>query len=293
MTFNFKYKQPNVVAEIGCNHMGSMEKAIELIDLAKNAGVKYVKFQKRSNKELLTDDQYNSPHPNPKNSYGKTYGEHREFLEFNLDQVKTLKEYCEKTGLVFTTSVWDVTSTRQIISLEPEFIKVPSATNNNYEILKLLRDEYLGNVQISTGMTSKNEIEDIVLFFEETKQAQSRLLLYSCTSGYPVPPKDVTLLEIKYLYDNYGKRVNEIGFSGHHLGIALDMSAYTLGSRWIERHFTKDKSWKGTDHCASLDFDEMKNLVLSLDEVYSALNYKQPEILPIEKDQRAKLKNRK
>ena len=150
-----------------------------------------------------------------------------------------------------------------------------------------------GNIQLSIGMTTKDEIEEIIKFFEETGQAKSRLLIYSCTSGYPVPPEDVALLEINWLYKEYGSRVSEIGFSGHHLGIAIDIAAYTLGARWIERHFTKDRTWKGTDHAASLEPGGLTKLTRDLKSVYKALNYKSDEILPIESVQREKLKNRK
>lgn len=293
MAFKFDYQPPKVIAEIGCNHMGQIDIAKELIDLAKQAGAGYVKFQKRNNKELLTEEQYNAPHPVPENSYGPTYGAHREYLEFNVEQHKELKEYCDKVGISYSTSVWDVTSAREMISFEPEFLKVPSACNNNFEMLKVLRDEFKGQVQLSIGMTSRKEVEEIVKFFEETNQAKARLLIYSCTSGYPVPAKDVSLLEINWLYDNYEHRVNEIGFSGHHLGIALDIAAYTLGARWIERHFTKDRTWKGTDHAASLEFGGLQKLVRDLNATFEALHYKEAEILPIEQVQRDKLKNRK
>lgn len=293
MKFNFDYKEPKVIAEIGCNHKGDMNIAKELIDLAKESGAKYVKFQKRNNKELLTLEQYNAPHPVPANSYGDTYGEHREFLEFTKEQNKELKEYCDSLNMVYSTSVWDVTSAKEMISFEPEFLKVPSACNNNFEMLKVLRDEFKGQVQLSIGMTSKVEVEEIVSFFEETNQAKTRLLIYSCTSGYPVPAKDVSLLEINWLYENYADRISEIGFSGHHLGINLDIAAYTLGARWIERHFTKDRTWKGTDHGASLEALDLTKLVNGLNETYEALNYKAIEILPIEQVQRDKLKNRK
>ena len=293
MKFNFDYKMPNVIAEIGCNHMGDINIAKELIDLAKEAGAQYVKFQKRNNRELLTDEQYNSPHPNLYNSYGDTYGAHREFLEFNVNQNKELKEYCDSIDIVYSTSVWDVTSAKEMITFEPKFLKVPSACNNNFKMLKVLRDEYGGQVQLSVGMTTKEEIEEIVSFFEQTNQAKNRLLIYSCTSGYPVPAQDVALLEINWLYEDYGDRVNEIGFSGHHSGVALDVAAYTLGARWIERHFTKDRTWKGTDHAASLEPQGLRKLTRDLNSVYKALNYKASEILPIEKVQRRKLKNKK
>ncbi len=293
MAFNFNYKEPKVIAEIGCNHMGEFEIAKELIDLAKQSGAKYIKFQKRNNKELLTEEQYNTPHPIPENSYGKTYGDHREFLEFDVEQHRVLKEYCDSIDMVYSTSVWDVTSAKEMISFNPEFLKVPSACNNNFDMLKVLRDDFVGQVQLSIGMTSKEEVEEIVRFFEETNQAESRLLIYSCTSGYPVPFGDVSLLEINWLYENYQSRVNEIGFSGHHLGTAVDIAAYTLGSRWIERHFTKNVKWKGTDHGASLMPEGLKRLVDDLNAVYQSLQYKSKEILPIEQVQRDKLKNRK
>jgi len=293
MSFNFDYKKPKVVAEIGCNHMGDMDIARELIDLAKNAGAGYVKFQKRNNRELLTQEQYNAPHPVPYNSYGNSYGEHREFLEFTLEQNMELKEYCDSVDMVFSTSVWDVSSAKEMLSFKPEFLKVPSACNNNFEMLKVLRDEFDGQVQLSIGMTTRDEVEEIVSFFEQTNQAKSRLLLYSCTSGYPVPAKDVSLLEINWLYEKYQDRVSEIGFSGHHLGVALDIAAYTLGARWVERHFTKDRTWKGTDHAASLEPQGLKKLVRDLNATYESLHMKESEVLPIEQVQRDKLKNRK
>lgn len=293
MEFKFDYMRPKVIAEIGCNHMGDMNIAKELIELAVSSGAGYVKFQKRNNLELLTKEQYNTSHPVPENSYGDTYGAHREYLEFNVEQHKELKKHCDSKGIVYSTSVWDVTSAKEMISFNPEFLKVPSACNNNFEMLRVLRDEFKGQVQLSIGMTNKNEVEEIVKFFEETNQAKTRLLLYSCTSGYPVPAKDVALLEINWLYDNYGSRVNEIGFSGHHLGVAIDIAAFTLGARWIERHFTKDRTWKGTDHAASLEPQGLQKLVRDLNATYEALHFKNSEILPIEQAQRDKLKNRK
>ncbi len=291
MNSQHNYERPKVVAEIGCNHMGDFEIAKELIRLAKEAGAGYVKFQTRDNDWWLSvKPEWKDPHPNPKNSYGNTYYDHRVALEFTIDQHYELKEYCDEIGIVYSTSVWDVGSAKGIVSLNPEFIKVPSACNTNFEMLKVLRDEYKGQVQLSVGMTTKEEIEKIVTFFEEERQSEKRLMLYSCTSGYPVPPEDVALLEICYLYENYKERVHEIGFSGHHLGTALDIAAYTLGAKWIERHFTKDRTWKGTDHGASLEPDELQKLCSDLDDVYKALQYKNEDLLEIERVQRKKLK---
>ena len=293
MSFNYDYQIPKVVAEIGCNHMGDFKIAKDLIVLAKECGADVAKFQTRDNKLLLTDKQYNNPHPVQENSYGKTYGAHREFLEFSQDQHYELKNFCKKIGIQYSTSVWEINSAKMISELEPSFIKVPSACNNNFEMLKVLRDEYKGEVQISFGMTTKAETEEVIKFFEVNNNAKDRLIIYSCTSGYPVPFKDVSLLEINNLYEKYDQRVKGIGFSGHHLGIAIDCAAYALGARWIERHFTKDRTWRGTDHAASLEPDGLRKLVRNLNACYKALTYKDSEILDIEKDQRDKLKYKK
>lgn len=287
------YKAPYIIAEIGCNHKGDMEIAKELIKVAKifcNADA--VKFQKRNNKELLTEEQYNQPHPNPANSYGNTYGEHREYLEFNLKQHQELKLYCEEIGITYSTSVWDLTSAKEITSLNPEFIKIPSACNNNVKMLEWLCENYEGELHISTGMTTKNEIDDLVSFFKKFNRNKD-LVLYNCTSGYPVPFEDVCLLDINVLIEKYQKDVKHIGFSGHHLGIAVDVAAYTLGANIIERHYTIDRTWKGTDHAASLEPMGLRKLSRDLNAVYKALSYKSQDILPIEQVQRDKLKNQK
>merc|ERR1711941_61965 len=183
------------------------------------------------------------------------------------------------------------TSAKEIITLKPELIKVGSPSNQHWEMQKVLRDEYEGDVHISTGMTTKEEIEKIVQFWEEGKgDAKNRVVLYNCTSGYPVPFADVCLLEIRELVAKYKDRVKALGFSGHHLGIAVDMAAYTLGAQWNERHFTKDRTWKGTDHAASLEVAGLSKLCRDLKAVHTAMTYKSEEILPIEKPQRAKLK---
>jgi len=283
------YLPPKLIAEIGCNHKGNFDIAKDLIKIASNCNVDVVKFQKRNSKELLTKKQYTAPHPNPMHAYGQTYGEHREFLEFNLKQHKDLKDYSESLGLIYSTSVWDVTSANEIISLKPKLIKVPSACNNNFEMLKILRDDYSGDIHISFGMTTNQEEEDIVAFFEEKNQS-NRLILYACTSGYPVPFEDVCILEIIRIMKKFEKKVKAIGFSGHHLGIAIDIAAYALGASWIERHFTLDRTWKGTDHAASLEPTGLRKLNRDLKATYKSLTFKEKEILQIEKIQREKLK---
>jgi sialic acid synthase len=283
-------KAPKIVAEIGCNHKGDMQIAKEMIKTAALfCKVDYVKFQKRCNKELLSAEEYNSPHPNPSNSYGKTYGEHREFLEFNLDQHKQLKNWCEEEGIGYSTSVWDMTSAKEITVLNPDFIKIPSACNLNFEMLGYLCENYKGKIHISMGMTTQNEENMIVDFF--TKKSRNKdLVVYSCTSGYPVAFEDICLNEILRIKENFESKVDCIAFSGHHLGIAADVAAFTLGAQWVERHYTLDRTWKGTDHAASLEPEGMRKLCRDLRNVALALESKKSEILDVEQVQRKKLK---
>lgn len=281
---------PKIIAEIGCNHKGDMQIAKELIMTAATyCKADVVKFQKRCNKELLTPEEYNAPHPNPANSYGPTYGAHREFLEFSLDQHRQLKAWCEEYGIEYSTSVWDVTSAKEICTLKPKLIKVPSACNLNKFMLQYLCDNFEGEIHLSFGMTTKEEEEEIVCFFEKNGRAKD-VVLYNCTSGYPVPFEDICLLELTRMREAYGHRVKSIGFSGHHLGIAVDAAAVALGAEWVERHYTLDRTWKGTDHAASLEPDGVRKLCRDCRAVAKALTYKQNDILDIEMVQRNKLK---
>ncbi len=287
------YKTPYVIAEAGCNHKGDMEIAKEMIKVAAVfCQADAIKFQKRCNRELLTEEQYNAPHPNPVNSYGNTYGEHREYLEFTVEQHAQLKKWCEEMGITYSTSVWDLTSAKEIASLEPEFIKIPSACNNHYEMLNWLCDNYKGEIQVSLGMTTHKEEQDLIDLFVN-KDRNKDLTIFSCTSGYPVPFENICLLEITRLIEKYGNIVKNIGFSGHHLGISVDDAAYVLGANVIERHYTLDRTWKGTDHAASLEPDGIRKLKRNLVQIKKALTEKSVEILPIEQVQRDKLKYRK
>lgn len=279
-----------IIAEIGCNHMGDIELAKRMIDSVVDfCGVIYVKFQKRNNKELLSEEQYNAPHPNPSNSYGITYGEHREFLELSIEQHKELKDYCELKGAVYSSSVWDLTSAKEIASLNPKFIKIPSAINTNFEVLEWFLGNYEGEIHLSLGMTTREEEKAIVSLFIEKKRIND-LILYACTSGYPVPFNEVHLLEVTRLKQEYGHLVKAIGFSGHHNGIAVDVAAQTLGAEYIERHFTLNRTFKGTDHAASLEPDGLRKLKRNIDATFEAMTFKPKDIVDIEVAQRKKLK---
>lgn len=277
--------RPKIIAEIGCNHCGSIDIAKEMIKiLAIYCKVDIVKFQKRCIKELLTKEEYNKPYDNP-NSYGEIYGKHREFLEFDIEQHKELKAECEKWDADYSCSVWDLTSAKEIISLNPKYIKVPSASNLDFKMIDYIKNNFKGEIHISFGMTTNEEKLKINKFMNSH---YGRLAFYHCTSGYPIKFKDVCLLELYNVKKN--PKLIKTGYSGHHLGIAIDIAAYMLGVDYIERHFTLDRTWKGTDHAASLEPEGMRKLVRDIKAVEESLTYKKQDILEIEKAQRKKLK---
>lgn len=184
-------------------------------------------------------------------------------------------------------------------ALNPPLLKIPSATNQHYELEGYLCEHFSGEIHVSTGMSTRAEIEKVVAFYEERGRAKD-LVIYSCTSGYPVAFEDICLFEIGRMMDEYGQRVKGIGFSGHHLGISADIAALAIGRQkqaegagrftHIERHFTLDRTWKGTDHAASLEPDGMRRLCRDISNVDKALDFKREEILPVEQVQRDKLK---
>ena len=289
-----------VIAEIGCNHKGDMDIAKQLIrEAAHVCKADVAKFQKRHNRELLTPSEYDKPHPVPSNAYGDTYGAHREYLEFDTDQHKELIEECAVNGIEYSTSVWDLTSAKEMAALNPPLLKIPSATNQHYPLQGYLCEHYSGEIHVSTGMSTGREIAKLIEFYEERGRAED-LVVYSCTSGYPVAFEDICLFEIQSLMEKFGGRVKGIGFSGHHLGIAADVAALAVGRSMqlaghgqfshIERHFTLDRTWKGTDHAASLESDGLRRLCRDLKHVDAALTYKSQEVLPVEQVQRDKLK---
>jgi len=256
-----------IVSELCCNHSGSIDIAKEMIKMSKLCGADYVKFQKRNPIKAVPVHMHDRPHPCPMHSFGETYLEHRHNLEFSLEQHIELKELCDKIDIGYSSSVWDEDSASDIISLNPDFIKIPSAMNENYVLLDMLFNDYKGDIHISLGMISKQAKKELFNYLQDKKH---KVVMYHTTSGYPVSFPEVYLMEIKYIKKIFPR----VGFSGHHLGIAIDISAYTLGVEWIERHFTLDRTSKGNDNSASLEATGLQKVCRDLKAVQKALSYK-------------------
>lgn len=287
-----KKSKPIIIAEIGCNHKGDFKIAKQMIDTAARCGVDYVKFQKRNNDYLLGNN-YNKPHPVPYNSYGNSYGAHRDFLEFSIKQHELLANYCLRKKIKYSTSVWDKYSALDMIQskIRLDFLKIPSACNLDFELLETLFKKFKKKIHISTGMTTQNEIKKIFNFAKKFRRNKD-VVFYCCSSNYPVEDhKDLCLLEINRMKKNYSKEIFDVGFSGHHIGIAPDIAAITLGANYVERHFTLNRTWKGTDHAASLEPQGLAKLVRDLNNVAAAMTFKpNRSVLLNEASQRKKLK---
>ena len=285
------FRKPVIIAEIGCNHMGSFSLAKKMIVIAKESGADFVKFQKRDNKYLL-GKKYYEPHPVTENSFGKNYGEHRDFLEFSFEQHLKLINFANKCGIKYATSVWEKKSAMQFIRIQKnlDYLKVPSACNLDFELLGILADKFKKKIHVSLGMTKKREIDRIIMFFKKKRRSKD-LIVYHCCSAYPSKFEDLNLLNISLLKKKYKNLVSNVAFSGHHLGISADIAAYTLGANIIERHFTLDRTLKGTDHAASLEPEGLKKLSRDLRSVSSSLKEKlSNEITKSEAHVRKKLK---
>jgi sialic acid synthase len=278
---------PTLIAEIGATHTGSMDRAKELIKLAVLSGADVVKFQKRNPIESVPKEWWDKPHPNQRFSYGDTYLDHRINLELSIEQHADLKKFCEQFGVEYSTSVWDMTSAIEVCILNPKIIKIPSAKNEDYEIIDYLYNNFDGDVHIALGMTS-TENRDKLINNTISKNRLSRTVLYHCTSMYPCPFENLDLLEIENLQKVVGGRV---GFSNHGYGIAADIAAFMLGAHWIERHFIDDRTFPHTDAIASLEPQGLQKLSRDLEHITEALKYRPNNLYTEEQKEKDKLSN--
>jgi len=278
-----------VIAEIGNTHLGDMERAKKLCKLAYASGAKYIKTQKRHPDSSTPDHIKHLPHPNPSFAYGETYLEHRQNLEFSIEQHKELFDYCAELGFHYTSSVWDLISAKEIASLNPEFIKIPSATNNDNQMMNWLYDNYGGEIHISTGMTTPKEKDEIIDNLDKHGRGKD-VVLYHAVSGYPVPFSEACMLEIERLKKDYGSTIKSVGFSNHCLGIAVDMAAVCLGVSHIERHFIDDRTVRHTDAAASLEPGGLMKLIRDIKVIEISMAYKDQDLMPCEIANRDKLR---
>lgn len=263
-----------VVAEVGNNHQGELELAAQLVRRAAEAGVDAVKFQKRCTESLLTRAGREAAYTG-KNSFGPTYGEHRDALELSIGQLAELKELAESLGLVFFASCWDEPSLEEVLTLGVEIMKVASAELVNVPFLRRLGASGVP-VILSTGMSSIEEIDTAV---DELRRYHEDIVLLHCNSRYPCPEEQIGLPVIETLRDMYNLPV---GYSGHERGIGPSVASVALGACVVERHITLDKTMRGTDHQVSLEPAELATMVSMIREVERACAVKGKKVFPEE-----------
>jgi sialic acid synthase len=270
------------IAEIGHNHQGNLKTCKEMFQVAAECGVDAVKLQKRDNKNLYTQEFYNSPYTS-ENSFGKTYGEHREKLEFDFDSYKELQNYAEDLGIIFFATAFDTKSVDFLASLKMPAIKIASG---DLKSIPLLRYAARTNIPliISTGGATLDEVKFAYNILK--KESKSNFSFLQCTAAYPADESLLNLKVIQTYLEEFPDVV--IGFSSHDKGTSMSLPAYALGARIIEKHFTLDRTMKGTDHAFSLEPNGLKRLVRDLINTKKALGVseKKPhdsEVAPIRK----------
>jgi N-acetylneuraminate synthase/sialic acid synthase len=252
-----------VIAEIGHNHQGDVGKCKELFRAAHEAGANAVKLQKRDNRSLYTREAYNKPYDN-ENSFGPTYGKHREALEFGRGEYLELQRYADELGITFFATAFDIPSAEFLAELNMPAYKVASGDIRNLPLLQHVAR--IGKPMIvSTGGAT---LEDVTRAYETVMPINHQLALLQCTAGYPAAFEELDLRVVTTYRERFAA---VIGLSSHDNGIAMAPAAYVLGARIIEKHFTLNRAAKGTDHPFSLEPVGLRKLVRDLQRVRVAL----------------------
>ncbi len=246
-----------VIAEIGHNHQGNLELAKKMIASAAECGANAVKLQKRNNAKLFTNAYYNRPY-NSENSFGKTYGEHRDALEFGKSEYLLLAEYSRSIGVDFFATAFDFDSADFLNEIDVPAFKIASGDLTNLPLINHVAS-YGKPVFVSSGGADIASVDAAV---DTLKKSGAPYCIMQCTAGYPPEWSELNLNVISTFKKRYSGDV--IGFSSHDNGIAMAIAAYVLGARVIEKHFTLDRSMKGTDHAFSLEPQGMEKMIRDL-----------------------------
>lgn len=269
-------KKLMIIAEAGVNHNGDLSIAKQLVDKAAEAGVDYVKFQTFVAKNLVSKNA-------PKAEYQKQNDDDTtqlsmlKELELSFDETRELKEYTESKGIGFLSTPFDLESADFLEMINLPFYKIPSGEITNYLYLKKIAS-FKKPLIMSTGMATLDEIEcSLELLIAEGIEKDNITVLH-CSTEYPTPMEHVNLTAMLTIKEKFGVRV---GYSDHTLGIEIPVAATALGAEVIEKHFTLNKKMKGPDHKASLEPDELKNMVEAIRNIESALGdgVKEPSIV--------------
>lgn len=272
--------RPYIIAEIAGNHQASLDLCKIMITRAKANGADAVKLQKRDPKSLYTKSFYDSPYTN-ENSFGPTYGLHREALEFNLDQWCELVAFADYQKIALFTTIFDekslefIENVQYLTKIEMPCYKVASACLRDIPLIKLLANTRTPLI-LSTGGSTWEDVDRVYTLL--TDLGASFCFLH-CTMQYPTEPANVNLRIISQMNTLY-QRI--IGFSDHTVGTWAIPAAYLYGARIFEKHFTTNKSLPGPDHSLSIEPDELQSLIHTLDRIHAARGDIAKRFLPCE-----------
>jgi N-acetylneuraminate synthase/sialic acid synthase len=253
-----------VIAEIGHNHQGSIETAKRMFRVAEYCGADAVKLQKRDNRSLFTDELFNKPYEN-ENSFGMTYGAHREALEFGRDEYLELQDYAHDLGLEFFATAFDRPSVDFLEAIDVPAYKVASADICNVPLLRHLAGTGKP-VILSTGGATPAQVKRA---YNILRDGTPDVAILQCTAGYPAAWDELDLRVIETFRELFPQAV--VGLSSHDNGISMPLAAYMLGARVVEKHFTLDRTMRGSDHKFSLEPQGLQKLVRDLRRARLAL----------------------
>ena len=254
-----------IIAEAGDNHNGDFNTALKLVDVAKRAGADCVKFQTFVTEEIIS--KYAEMAEYQKKNTGKEESQFEmvKRLELSFDEFRKIKEYCDRVGIQFLSTPFDLKSVDFLNELGVPFFKIPSGEITNYPYL--IKIAHTGKpVVMSTGMCEPDEILAAINVLE--KNGSGEITLLHCNTEYPTPLKDVNLYAMRTMKKMFGKKA---GYSDHTKGIEVPVAAVALGACVIEKHFTLDKNMPGPDHKASLEPDELGRMVKNIRNIVIAL----------------------
>jgi len=252
-----------ITAEIGQNHNGDMKIAKKLIDMAAFSEASAVKFQKRDVESELSVELCNKPYDN-ENSFGKTYGEHRKFLELTAEQHRELQQYAAEKGILYFCTICDLPSLNEMAPLDLPLYKVASRDITNWPLLEELA-RFRRPVILSTGMAGPGEVDaavDIITRYHDD------FVIAQCTSEYPSPPEHCNLTGLRTYRERYGCLV---GMSDHTAGVIVAVAAATMGACFVEKHVTLSRAMRGTDHAGSLEIEGLRRVVGYIRQVEAAM----------------------
>jgi len=277
-----KNELPFIIAEIGNNHNGNLDLAKEMLKICKKINVDAVKFQVKDIETAFSKELLDKPYTGP-NSFGKTYREHKEALEFSKDELKVIYDYARELGIICFATPFDVKSVNILEELDNPIYKISSFHVTDLELIESIA-KTSKPIILSTGMSS---IEEIDVAVKKIREFHDKLIILQCTSCYPTEDEDVNLRVIPTLEKRYEC---PIGFSSHERGVAITSASVAIGAAIIERHFTLDRTMKGPDHASSIEESGMELVVKRAKRLFTALGSNEKKVLDSELDNRKKFR---